>query len=398
MHVMKCAATLAVLLGFASSGQAQQKLFLGKPNAETSESFTRIAAIRELPGGGGKVLIADPQDKVVDLVDFGSGSVTKVGREGSGPGEYALPFALLALPDGSTLIQDLLNRRFMVVTPEGTPAGFLELPRPPTTGANNGHGTGIVLGGMQMRGADSKGRLYFEGSPLLGGAPSTDSVPLLRWDRVHPKFDTLGYVRLPSGGMQTSGGNGQFQIRMGAQKVFAPAESWAVAGDGRIARVQPNPYRVLWLVEGKVSAGPVQPYTPIRVTEADKELVREARKKNRGIVVSFGPGGGGSRNAPPPGNVSLPEPEFEETMPPFEGGPGRAGSMLATPEGEVWILRTRPASDKTPSYDVFDKTGALIRKVTLNPNSRVVGFGKGTVYVVRTDEDDLQYLQRYARP
>jgi hypothetical protein len=391
---MKCAATLAVLLGFASTGQAQQKISLGKPNAETSESFTRIAAIRELPGG--KVLVADPQDKVVDLVDFGSGSVTKVGREGSGPGEYALPFALLPLPDGSTLIQDLLNRRFLSVTPEGKPAGFLELPRPPTTGPNNGPGPGIVLGGMQMRGADAKGWLYFEGSPLLGGAPSTDSVPLLRWDRVHPKFDTLGYVKLPSGGMQASGGNGQFQVRMGAQKVFAPAESWAVAGDGRIARIQPNPYRVFWLEAGKVSAGPVQPYTPIRVTEADKELVREARKKNRGILVAFGPGGG-SRTAPP-GNVSLPEPEFEETMAPFEGGPGRGGSVLATPEGEVWVLRTRPASDKTPSYDVFDKTGALSKKVTLNPNSRVVGFGKGTVYVVRTDEDDLQYLQRYVRP
>jgi hypothetical protein len=72
--------------------------------------------------------------------------------------------------------------------------------------------------------------------------------------------------------------------------------------------------------------------------------------------------------------------------------------VVTTPDGEVWVLRTRSASDKTPIYDVFDRTGALAKRVTLNPESRVVGFGKGTVYVARTDEDDLQYLQRYARP
>jgi hypothetical protein len=393
---MRSTGLLGVLATLASTTPAQQKIALGKPDAETSESFTRIAAIRELPDR--KVLVADPQDKVVQLVDFASGTTSKVGREGSGPGEYALPMTLLGLPDGSTLVQDLLNRRFLIVTADGKPAGFLELPRPPTSGAANGPGPGLILGGLQMRGSDAKGWLYFEGSPLFAqGAPPADSVPLLRWDRVHPTFDILGYLKLPTGGMQASGGGGRFEVRMGAQKVFTPAEAWAVAGDGRIARVQPNPYRVLWLdAARKLSAGPVQPYTPIRVTEADKELVREARKRNRGITVAFGPGG---RNvAPPPGAGQVPEPEFAETMPPFEGGPGRGASVLATPEGELWVLRTRPASDKTPTYDVFDRTGGLVKKVTLNPNSRVVGFGKGTVYVVRTDEDDLQYLQRYARP
>ena len=92
-----------------------------------------------------------------------------------------------------------------------------------------------------------------------------------------------------------------------------------------------------------------------------------------------------------------PEPEFEATMPPFVGGPGGA-AVFATPDGEVWVARTRSASDKIPTYDVFDKTGALVKKVSLNPSSRVVGFGKGTVYVARSDEDDLQYLQRYKKP
>lgn len=63
--------------------------------------------------------------------------------------------------------------------------------------------------------------------------------------------------------------------------------------------------------------------------------------------------------------------------------------------GEVWVLRTRPAGDKISTYDVSNRAGALFKSVALNPRSRVVLFGKGTVYVVRADEDDLRHLQRY---
>jgi hypothetical protein len=141
----------------------------------------------------------------------------------------------------------------------------------------------------------------------------------------------------------------------------------------------------------------VQPYTPIKVTRAEKDLFLENRRKNPPMMISMTAGSGGTRTTTSNAAANLPEPEFEETMPPFAGTAGSA-SVLGTPDGEVWVFRTRPASDKVPSYDVFDRTGALVKKVTLNPGSRVVGFGKGTVYVARSDEDDLQYLQKFAKP
>jgi hypothetical protein len=91
--------------------------------------------------------------------------------------------------------------------------------------------------------------------------------------------------------------------------------------------------------------------------------------------------------------IKIPEPEWPATIPAFTGG----DAVQITPEGEVWVERTRKASDRTPRYDVFDRTGRLTGQVRLRPRSRVVGFGKGTVYVVRSDEDDLQYLERFAR-
>ena len=379
-------------LALASPAQGQQRVALAKPDAESKESFTRVTAVRELPSG--KVLVVDQQDKVVQLVDLAAGTMTKVGREGQGPGEYGLPFGLYGLPNGETLLYDVAGRRFLTIGPDGKPGPLLEMPRP---AASQGGGGGPIVsfGFNDVRGIDAQGRIYFQGSPFTATGGTADSVPIMRWDRVKPTYDTVGYLAQPPQSARASGGGGNFTVRIGGGKVWAPTEAWDVAGDGRVARVMPSPYRVIWLGAGKATPGPVQPYSPIKVTEADKALFKEAQAKAPRMMVTIG-GGGGTRTSSSSSSQNGPqaEPDFSETMPPFTG----RGSVQATPEGEVWVLRTRSASDKVPAYDVFDKTGALVKKVMLNPKSRVVGFGKGTVYVARVDDDDLQWLQRYPRP
>ena len=366
----------------------QVKVSLAKPDVESAESFTQITSVRELPSG--KVLLSDMRDKVVQLLDLSSGTMTKVGREGQGPGEYGFPRGLYALPNGETLLYDMAGQRLMTITPDGKPGPFVEMPRPPS----NAQGGPMMMGMRDVRGVDSQGRLYFQGSPFGPNGASMDTIPIMRWDRVKPTLDTVAYFKGPQA--QASGSAGRMEVRIGGGKVWTPQEAWDVSGDGRIARVMPSPYRVVWYAAGKPTAGAVQPYTPIKVTQAEKDLYMEARRRNPGMMISIGGGGGGRTMSAAPA-TNQPEPEFEATMPPFVGGPGGT-AVFATPDGEVWVARTRPASDKIPTYDVFDRTGALVKKVTLNPNSRLAGFGKGTVYVVRTDDDDLQYLQRYKKP
>ena len=62
----------------------------------------------------------------------------------------------------------------------------------------------------------------------------------------------------------------------------------------------------------------------------------------------------------------------------------------------LWVLRTRPAEDPVPSYDVFDSFGKQVGRVVLPKDTRLAGFGQRSVYLVRRDADDLEYLQRYA--
>ena len=71
-----------------------------------------------------------------------------------------------------------------------------------------------------------------------------------------------------------------------------------------------------------------------------------------------------------------------------------AWAALAAPNGELWVRRTLIGAD-TQTYDVFDAKGARVAQVQLPKGTRLVGFGRGTAYLVRIDADDLQYVQKY---
>ena len=83
--------------------------------------------------------------------------------------------------------------------------------------------------------------------------------------------------------------------------------------------------------------------------------------------------------------------DWPEVKPPFP-----PSSVNATPDGHLWVERHVPHGEPS-EYDVFDANGERLRTVVLPQASQVVGFGEGVVYVARTDEYDLQWLERYKR-
>ncbi|HEX9165739.1 MAG TPA: hypothetical protein VF862_07490, partial [Gemmatimonadales bacterium] len=136
---------LTAFTAFSAPIAAQTRTALTRPEAEYAEPFTEIRGLRELPDG--RVLVSDWRDKVVMLVDLRSGAATKIGREGQGPEEYAMPTWLWAQPDGGALLQDMGNRRFLPIGPDGKVGNAISPPQPP---APNGEGRGR---GMMMIGA-----------------------------------------------------------------------------------------------------------------------------------------------------------------------------------------------------------------------------------------------------
>lgn len=384
----------ALLAALALAGPlSAQKLTLSKPDAEYAEPFTEVRGIRELPDG--RVLVSDWRDKVVMLLDLKAGTAVKIGREGQGPEEYAMPMALWATPDGGALLQDMGNRRFLPIGADGKVGRALTPPQPPAPPAGGPPGGMMIMGGLvDARGVDGQGRLYFQGMAITADGSGADSVPIMRWDRA-AKVDTVAWVPLsPDMRPQVTRGAGgnTMMVRIGGGVAWPKQVQWGVAPDGRIALVEPEPYRVTWLGSGTRRTGQPVTYTPVRVTEAEKKEYRDQQSRARPVMMTVGGTGG---TAPPAAArpTAGEDPKWPDTKPPFTG----TGSVLVTPDGQVWVGRARRANDPTPTYDVFDGSGNLAGQVTLRPRSRVVGFGKGTVYVVRSDEDDLQYLERYRR-
>jgi hypothetical protein len=386
-------ASSALLLPFiAVSASAQAPRVLSKPDAEFSEPFTNVGGVRELKDG--RVVVIDPRDKIVQVVDFKSGEGVKVGREGSGPGEYAVPLRIVPLPGDSSGVYDMLNSRLLVVLPNGKPGPFVTIDQPQAGGPG---GATVRIGSAMPRFADARGRLYWTGpafTPGAGDGPpkSADSVPVLRYDRASKKTDTLAWVRVPRNNVQTSGGSGNMQVRIGVSNPFTARDEWGVTPDGRVVVLRSPEYRVEWYGPSGRGTTSTIAYDRVKVTEKHKAQWRESRRQQTTMMVTMKNGQRSVQTGPPPAN--MPDPgDWPDVMPPFLDN-----AVQVAPNGLVWVNRTRDANDDTPNYDVLDASGKVAMKVELPKGTRLVGLGNGVVYTTRTDEDDLQYLQRFRVP
>ncbi|HEX6632216.1 MAG TPA: hypothetical protein VF048_14045 [Gemmatimonadaceae bacterium] len=374
----------------AQRAAAPFALTLARPDAEYAEPFTAIAGVRELRDG--RVIVADRTEKTIQLLDLAGGGARRIGTEGGGPNEYRLPAALFAMPGDSTLVFDLGNTRYLVLAPDGTPVRTFSTLEP-------------SAGDMRLlmpRASDGAGNLYFLDRGLgrgPGGAPPTqapDSGTVLRYELATRKLTPVGRVALPPMNVSASGGSNQRRVMVRMSTPFAAQDDWTVGADGRIAITRHEPYRVEWLAPtGQRVVGPDMPYRKLPVTDADRAEYRERQRSATAVGMTVrvgGPGGGGGGSVTAaPATVRPEEPtDWPDFKPPFV-----ANSTTVGPDGRLWVLRSSPAGDDVPAYDVFDSFGKLAGTVKLPPNTRLVGFGRNAAYVVRTDSDDLQYLARY---
>ena len=365
-------ASLACAISVAA--QEPTRIALAARTGTVPHGFTNVTSVRELADG--RVLLIDARERTVFVADFATKSVTAVGRQGQGPLEYSRPLHLVPLPNGRTLVQDPGNARFLEVGSDAAIRGVWS-----AVGETN---ASITLPprsiAMDAWRSDLFGRLYYEPYPRTAGAVTRAAV--VRLDVRQRIVDTAATytLRNRTGAYEVSSPRANELVVQ--EHVWTPRSQWLVAPDGRIALAEPDPYRVLWLSDAKrVEGAPVQ-FTPVRVTERDREEYLEARGR---------PAGGG-----PAGTARNPvkragEPIFPATMPPFVG----RESLQLAPDGRLWIARSKNATNPIQAYHVFDAGGRLTGTVELPPDRRIVGFGARAMFVIHRDADDLEYLERY---
>jgi hypothetical protein len=91
---------------------SQPVVILDKPLFVTPAEFTDVSAARLF--GDGSMLVADPGAREFVRVTQRGKTLTVIGRQGGGPGEYQSAQMLLALPKGESALLDPPQNRWMV--------------------------------------------------------------------------------------------------------------------------------------------------------------------------------------------------------------------------------------------------------------------------------------------
>lgn len=339
---------------------------LGVPAARLEEPFSEIAAIRELRDG--RVIVLDGKEQRIVVADLASGRVIPVGAKGRGPGEFLRAVRFLPLPGDTTWVVDGQGGRVLVLGPDGTPTGVV------TTFPSPAADSGVTVNALRT--SDGLGHVYFvrsnrQSTPENFTPP--DSTRIMQYDRAKAAIGTRATVALQ---------DSKITIQRAGQKItaveiirtpFSVGDEWDVGSGGQLVIARRAPYRVDVFTPGKPAVrGPVIPVNTRKVTEADKDE-----------YLASVPNGSTIRRE------SLPWPEL---MPPF------LTRAVVVTDREVWVRRAGAAGAAVTQHDVFDLQGRRIAGMPLPTSVRVLLVTARGVYVARTDEDGLQFVERHALP
>ena len=351
------------------------EITLGARLAAISEPFSDAVGIAELPDG--RVIVSDRIEKVFSLADFSSGSRRTIGRNGTGPNEYQLPFGPIRWRGDTLLGYDPNNRRLLKILPDGTIRGAYSFP--------DGRATGIT-GWAPPRGVDPQGRIYWD-TPIIDMQPVVKRSMKARLVRWLPGSDAAEVA-------MEFADHGEFEHQY-RYRPMPQTDAWVVDATGRIGILSAAEYRLRWYQGGSlVETGPPVPYTPVRLTSAEREAFRTKKAlEPSGGASMTGPAPATSRADPVRVRAAWPDSIFPEVMPPFEA----QGALLAA-TGDIWIRRTGPASQASARVDILDRHGKLRATLRLPPRARLFALGSRFVYLLAVDTDGFQTLERYTYP
>jgi hypothetical protein len=358
---------------------------LPKPAREIDDPFSFVNVVIEIKPG--MVLAVDATEMQLTLVDFAKGSKTPVGRQGSGPGEYRAPVGLFRLQGDTIWVLDAMQQRLVAFNPDMTPGTTIPW-------LTLDQSTMTVLTAPFF--GDRTGQLYASAMAIQAGRSGgnmqmsiPDSVGLVRVDpRGKAGRTELARVRFPTSGKPEMKQNGTAIKMSMAFPGLVASDPWTVFPDGRIAIVRGATYTVEFIgADGKKSAPTRIAYSPIKVTDADQKAeMDEARKQMKDQAKTV--------QKMMPAGISM---EFELLAPANWPANYPAVSPLgamAAPDGRLWMKRSIPFRQGHEEWDVIDPAGKLVARWKLPAKTTIVAIGQGVVYTVRTDEDDLRYLQR----
>jgi hypothetical protein len=362
-----------IVLASRAAAQTPPAYALGAPAAKITEPFSRIIGAQELSDG--RLLLADFKDGILYIADFKTGSRGQIGRSGAGPNEYARIAGVARRLADTLYVFDGGNHRYLRVDGMGRLAGTVAFPS-------------RVREWSSARGVDSRGNFYWTGGVVVRddqGYKRAQNSKVMRWEV----------------GSDTTAEVGEFADHAPAlheNKYFpyAQRDAWVVTPNGRIGVLVARDYHLRWIENGKVvSEGAPIPFQPIPVTARERDGFRAERE-------AMGPAGGGgsmtgSANSAATARKTMleyyPDPMFPQALPPFVEN----GATLS-PRGDIWVERSRVTGDRIPRFDVLGADGKVKATVQFPPSAQLIALDRNGIYLIRIDDDGLQFLERHNWP
>lgn len=341
---------LALLLAAACEPGLNQRVY---PEAVfAGQADTLLARYVNVPEaawlGGRRWGLVSPEFEEAVIADFGAGAIRPVG--GGGDAELRNPFGVFALAE-TLYVGDWALRRTVAFDPGSRPIRSI---------------TAVAaLRGALPRAVDAAGQYYFELAPPPSRDFSTarDSGAIVRSDAGFARFDTVARLA-PLDLAEVEDARG----RRFERRVFSGADEWGVRPDGTvwIARVFHN--RIdLYPAGGGSRRGPSLPDRIIEVTITDREhwllqFPEELRSTAERVPVS-------------------------PLKPPFT-------HALGTPQGEVWLEKSRHVADSLRRYHVLNGDGAL-RYIAVLPlrQGHVIAVGDSLALVAEQYSEGVRLIQ-----
>lgn len=324
------------------------------------ESFYNIKRARELSDGRLLVL-----EHGFFLLNLSQGVGASIGRSGDGPGEYRAPLQLFAFRGDTSAYYDMVRPgKVTLILPSGQFGERIDLHLPSNT--------------RDPAFGDGRGGLYSE-------IWRHDSFTIVRRNPPNAKVDTVG--RLSHAIISSIPRRADYGLRP-----FETYEQWLIGQDGRFAVVSVEPYRVTFYTpDGKASAGPELPTVKMRVTEVHRREWLAKAKAPRFFLAAYN-GGPMTAVFSKTYRSEIEPPNWPTFLPPF-----LPGAVSFAQDGMLWVQRTT-ADPSLLLVDIVDRQGRLAGQLALPKGRSVLCHGKDSVYLIRTDEDDLQYIERYRLP
>jgi hypothetical protein len=382
-------------------------IVLGKEAETVALPLQSVEELVELPDG--RAVVFHTAERFPALIDFANGAVEWLTDSTTSETALPVPGRLLKGFGHEIAFFGSATRRLLLLSPSGSVRRSLvigdsrieSIANPLTPMAIDAlgrvygqtMGTKVPIPNFDPRRHDSAGleRIAQRGVPQL-----LDSVEIQRavlgemeTSMGVPAFKTIARIRNPLARMRSRSVRTDSGIRIISEAPnFFASDLWTLLPDGRIGIIRDGVYRVHFVTPmiGE-TIGPTLPYEPVPVTLADRhEAVAAARalarRPQRSVSLSAG-GGVIELEVIEPASWA----EFKPAVQVFS----------ASPDGRLWAMVTRSTDSKLPPWDLLDDSGALLARVAVPEGERVVGFGSGALFTVRSDNDGLRLL-RHAIP